>query len=422
MPALSLDELAGLVRRAERPMAWGWVASRKAERWVPTLGVLRGATRVERCDFRYPGLVLCVEQLTPEEAASRITDARLGSIGTERVGFTPPTGPHSCTWRTTERAHHQVGMGGWPYLFAELRLPDSESAQLTSYEELVGPGQPLFVSALHAAAELLFAVPLEALGNDRSSRIIVALPDRRGAIKGMRLSPEGLAVHVRREGTARLRLRATWRMDAGEVEWKRADREVSPNETVFPLERAPYEMTILLVTEDGDRLDRRGWTANYGDRPDADVPTPAEQVERWLTEREHEQLEYKQQLGKDNNDAFARDVCAFANTKGGVVLIGVTDDRHVVGYPADGAPVNVEDQVASVIRDRIDPEPPYDSECVMVRDRPVWLVRVAAGPEHPYVVDDVAYVRVKGQSRRANRRELIALAPAAAPRLPPWER
>ncbi len=52
-------------------------------------------------------------------------------------------------------------------------------------------------------------------------------------------------------------------------------------------------------------------------------------IRDWISEREHSTLEFKMQVTQLNK--IARTICAFANTKGGRLLIGVMDDGEIVG-------------------------------------------------------------------------------------------
>ena len=70
-----------------------------------------------------------------------------------------------------------------------------------------------------------------------------------------------------------------------------------------------------------------------------------------LTMPEGKTLEFKRDLSSP--DKVIRTIVAFANGAGGRILIGVTDgSRHVVGVTD---PTEVEEQLANLIADRIEP-------------------------------------------------------------------
>jgi ATP-dependent DNA helicase RecG len=114
----------------------------------------------------------------------------------------------------------------------------------------------------------------------------------------------------------------------------------------------------------------------------------------------------------DNAD-LARELCAFANTGGGRVLIGVDDDGAIVG--ADGWD---DERVMNIARTAIDPPlTPTFQRVTMDGERVVVLVGVEVGVEKPYAVRSGEskryYVRVGSTRREASREELIRLTQAS---------
>ena len=71
---------------------------------------------------------------------------------------------------------------------------------------------------------------------------------------------------------------------------------------VLQTDGVPAEIVVALVDDAGRETDRRAWNEQFG-RP-AEPPGSLEAVvARWLTEGEHEQLEYKQTLKETGNAA-----------------------------------------------------------------------------------------------------------------------
>lgn len=408
LPPETWDALLARVRAHPGTLTWAWIAQRHGDGWRPIVAVLRSGASEAR-DFRYPDLVVHIEQPSPSGIADRLAVRCAGEVDGQAVALTPQPGQFYPVRRTTQRARHIVGVGPWPYVLADIRLDDSTS-QLSAHRELVAPGMPFFASPAHAAAELVFGVPVEILGNENHARVVIALADERGAIE--ELVPRGgaLVVRTRGNGNAQLAVRGTWSQSETDVNWRHVDASVRGGVATFAIDRMPNEAVFLLVTADGDVLDRRAWTARYGDRPeDNDEPTAVEELERWLSELEHQRLEYKQQLGGENTREFAKDVCAFSNTDGGVVLIGVNDHGVPVGYPAADSKVKVLDLITNALFALVEPAPRWRAEQMYRDGTSIWIVRVEPGPSRPYVVDTVPYVRDKGISRPPRREELMGL-------------
>ncbi|MHB1340551.1 MAG: ATP-binding protein [Coriobacteriia bacterium] len=109
-------------------------------------------------------------------------------------------------------------------------------------------------------------------------------------------------------------------------------------------------------------------------------------------------------------------VCAFANTAGGTLLIGIEDRTGaVVGV---GDPLDTEERVASIIADGITPRLLPDIEIVPWRGTHVVAVRVHPGPSRPYYLSSQgpergAYVRLGSTNRTADPELFAELARSA---------
>lgn len=103
-------------------------------------------------------------------------------------------------------------------------------------------------------------------------------------------------------------------------------------------------------------------------------------------------IEYKETLKNAKEGTVARAVAALANTYGGLVLIGVTDDRKIKGVPG-----KLIDAVAEHCHGKI--EPPWVPEIIPVAlehesDSFVLVLRVPPDhPNRPFLVDGTAYMR-----------------------------
>lgn len=121
---------------------------------------------------------------------------------------------------------------------------------------------------------------------------------------------------------------------------------------------------------------------------------------------ENSGVEFK--LDTVQNYDLAKEIVAFANFQGGVVLLGVEDDGAVHGTTRN----NLEEWVMQLCRDKVDPPiiPYYEVFPDLEPGRHVVSVRVLQGPDKPYArVHDnrrTYFVRVGTTSREASREEL----------------
>ena len=122
-----------------------------------------------------------------------------------------------------------------------------------------------------------------------------------------------------------------------------------------------------------------------------------------LRSPEGKTLEFKRDLSSP--DRFLRTVVAFANTSGGVILIGVEDRSGRVLGVTD--PLPLEERVANLISDTIRPRLLPDVEVLKCRQTHVLAVQVYPSPARPHFIaraglEAGAYVRVGSTNRRAD--------------------
>lgn len=115
-------------------------------------------------------------------------------------------------------------------------------------------------------------------------------------------------------------------------------------------------------------------------------------------------------------EKIMKEISAFANSKGGFLLLGVDDDRSIPGL---GNPDEEEYLIEAAIRKHLKPVPPYTLRRIALSERAHVLVwHIESGPEKPYYVypsepndNPKAYIRQGDQSNQASRevREYLKL-------------
>ncbi len=97
-----------------------------------------------------------------------------------------------------------------------------------------------------------------------------------------------------------------------------------------------------------------------------------------------------------------RSIVAFANTAGGVIVIGRDDNGAIVGVED---PLFIEEQLASCIADSIAPQIMPDIELVTVEGKALVCIRVAHWPGPFYMKnegpDAGVYIRLGSSTRLA---------------------
>ncbi len=122
-----------------------------------------------------------------------------------------------------------------------------------------------------------------------------------------------------------------------------------------------------------------------------------------LRRPEGKTLEFKRELSSP--DSVLRTVVAFANTAGGIILLGVEDGtRHVRGI---AEPLALEERLASLISNSISPRLLPDLEILSYGKTQVVAVQVFPSPTRPHYLTRSGlhggtYVRVGSTNRRAD--------------------
>lgn len=122
------------------------------------------------------------------------------------------------------------------------------------------------------------------------------------------------------------------------------------------------------------------------------------QLDDLIAAGEGTRLEFKRTLSTAHR--IARTLCAFANTAGGTLLIGVADDGRIVGVPSEAREMRkIEDATDKLV----DPPLTISYETLAPDGRKVLSISVEVSNEKPhYAVDEAGrrtiYVRAKDKS------------------------
>ena len=106
------------------------------------------------------------------------------------------------------------------------------------------------------------------------------------------------------------------------------------------------------------------------------------------------------------NDAIAKTVIAFSNTSGGKLIVGVNDNREIVGI--DGGKVfDMQDKIASIIADNCSPVIMPEIYSVNIDGKLILVIEVVRGNMKPYFLkgqgkSDGTYIRIGATNRTAD--------------------
>ena len=121
---------------------------------------------------------------------------------------------------------------------------------------------------------------------------------------------------------------------------------------------------------------------------------------------ESKDLEFKEKLPEDSKK-YMKTIVAFSNGDGGRLIIGVNDDREVVGVEQT-AVFSMIDKITNAISDSCEPLIIPDIAPQAVGDKTVIVVEISAGRQRPYYLkslgmDKGTFIRAAGSTRLADR-------------------
>ncbi len=132
-----------------------------------------------------------------------------------------------------------------------------------------------------------------------------------------------------------------------------------------------------------------------------------------IAQGEGNTLEFKSTL--ESAAKIAKTLVAFANTSGGLLLIGVTDDQKVCGIASEEALVSMLEEASDVYC-----EPPIliRYEIVSLENKKVLVVTIPESEEKPHILNEKngskkVYVRMHDKSVPSGKQTFHSLAAAA---------
>nr|VFJ56633.1 MAG: ATP-dependent DNA helicase RecG [Candidatus Kentron sp. FM]VFJ56648.1 MAG: ATP-dependent DNA helicase RecG [Candidatus Kentron sp. FM]VFK11192.1 MAG: ATP-dependent DNA helicase RecG [Candidatus Kentron sp. FM] len=135
----------------------------------------------------------------------------------------------------------------------------------------------------------------------------------------------------------------------------------------------------------------------------------AEHLEKLLDQGENSCVEFK--LEEVRTEALAKEFVAFANSKGGVLLLGVSDEKRFIGVTD---PDLQEERICNVARNNVSPPITVEAHRVEVEQKTILWITVPKGKERPYQTRQAQYlIRVGSTNRVATQGELLRLFQAA---------
>jgi hypothetical protein len=124
-------------------------------------------------------------------------------------------------------------------------------------------------------------------------------------------------------------------------------------------------------------------------------------IQNLIEQGEHQTLDFKFEISDSRK--IARSLVAFANTDGGVLLIGVKDNGNIAGIRSDEEKYMVE----AAAKFYTDPEVKYTTKEWGINKKTVLEIKIPKSTDLPHYVKEpedkwLVYIRVKDQNLLAN--------------------
>jgi predicted HTH transcriptional regulator len=135
------------------------------------------------------------------------------------------------------------------------------------------------------------------------------------------------------------------------------------------------------------------------------------ELHKLIEDGENSTVEFKRKFSSP--EKIAKEMIAFANSKGGRILFGVDDDRTIVGVESEKGELELIDTAARFF---CEPEIIYDTEIVSIKKNDIVVVNIPESTNKPHkllsdkINDDVkVYIRYNDKSILASRETISIL-------------
>jgi len=405
----SIDSLLADLGATKRPQ-WGrWAVDRDGDKWrLRYAEVTIGAAPPGYASRKwvYPNHVFLEQRTTLNQLGAALRGRRVRVCGFRFMSLDL----HDSASST--RLQSSADYGGhrlpWPVTRFEFSAKQPVSASGGS-EPLISTKSPSF--AYYEAAMGAYFRPENGGRWQQNSAVVVNVAD-----VGVRIGPLTIKsgeIHVEIEGND-ARGCAVQLTSAG----RSVTRVVDGAQTVlFPLPE-PFVDDLFVVLADERWRDMR--LISPPGRPSAADPTivwedPALELDVLVSSGEGQNVEFKSALPTKERDSIRKaikGVPAFANSLGGVLIYGITDQGELVGLN-DHTAAQATDRLNNLVHDNVYPVPSFRIECQERDGKLLALLKVDSGAEKPYAMfrsPPQFYVRHGATSYPATREEILAMA------------
>ena len=291
----------------------------------------------------------------------------------------------------------------WARTFASGSIGQNAAGSLTQ-EALVSLKHPLFPNGIEALREE-FELDLLEDAYTLSSRIDIVIPDYRARITELVVEGTKVTLEVELGASQSDDLKAKFYSRGRHITKVSENMNLAGNRVSFEMDEEPLLIEVhILSAKDGSTIDRTGYNYRYPYTKKGVIMKDEEvRLLDIISRGENQTVEFKAQIEKGNQSEFIETVVAFANTIGGMILIGVDDTGKLSGFTES---IDA-DRILKWISDWCDPPIGVELRFATLQEKTIAVVDVPEGENKPYVLKDKGpYVRKGATDRSAKRTEM----------------
>jgi len=293
----------------------------------------------------------------------------------------------------------------WPIFLGELYCTNPTRASHIQ-RIMTKPNLPLYPASSEAIGEFFGLLQGQNYFFNDYGKLVVVIPDYRARISEFRIGYEQLILEAVSGSVKAESLRCKVFASNQSNSTSSEDLKLTEGRAKFSLGFDPTKVVAALTdARDGSIIDSRDWSQGFINPDYAKVERPSQQIRDMIVAGEGKRIEFKGSLDNPSKDEFLETVIAFSNSEGGLILLGINDNRVPVGYKGD------KENIIKMIRDTCEPiiEPSFkDYE---LDGFPILAIEIPSGQDRPYVLKyrGVIYVRIGSNDVPASRLDIDQL-------------
>jgi len=292
----------------------------------------------------------------------------------------------------TSNKSHQFIRCDFPFTHYSTEIMITNQTNL--YSIVTGKDLPPYSNTSRAIIDFLhldYFDPYSAILNQHL--FIVVIPDYRARIKKMKIMRGKIRIELECRAIKEEDVFAQFRID------EKKEVEISIKNLVAEVQSKnnPKEiLAVILEKNKSEVLDYIDYTFRWTDSSSSiEKEIPEDIIRQWIDSGENDYVEFKEVL--KHADDVMKSIVAFANTNGGVILVGVKDDCSIVGY--DESIENTKNRLERMIAEKCDPPINFEIERVDLGEK-ITIIKIPKGSAKIYAVTNgPIYVRRGGSDR-----------------------